>query len=117
MKHRAARVVVDLGRGALWAPEVGREGLDSGARIEGQIGCAGFAHDLVLARVGTRIARVRVMPTKPLPKQATKTSPRTLQRQTDDDNVVRQAQTKGKVRPDGPGDATAPVKPDRRARH
>jgi hypothetical protein len=31
-------------------------------------------------------------------------------------NVVRQAQAKGKVRPDGPGDATAPVKPDRRVR-
>jgi hypothetical protein len=56
------------------------------------------------------------MPTKPLPKQATKKSPRRLQEQTDDDNVVRQAQSKGKVRPDGPGDATAPVKPDRRAR-
>ncbi len=56
------------------------------------------------------------MPTKTLPKQATKQSPRRLQQQTDDDNVVRQAQSKGKVRPDGPGDATAPVKPDRRAR-
>jgi hypothetical protein len=28
---------------------------------------------------------------------------------TDEDNVVRQEQSKGKVRPDGPGDETAPV--------
>ena len=31
----------------------------------------------------------------------------------DDDNVVRQEQAKGTVRPDGPGDETAPVEPDR----
>jgi hypothetical protein len=30
--------------------------------------------------------------------------------ETDDDNVVRQEQSKGEVRPDGPGDETAPVK-------
>lgn len=36
--------------------------------------------------------------------------------ETDEDNVVRQAQAKGKVRPDGPGDETAPVEPERRAR-
>jgi hypothetical protein len=28
-----------------------------------------------------------------------------------DGNVVREEQQKGKVRPDGPGDATAPVEP------
>lgn len=33
-------------------------------------------------------------------------------RETDEDNVVRQEQSKGEVRPDGPGDETAPVKPD-----
>jgi hypothetical protein len=30
-------------------------------------------------------------------------------RETDDDNVVRQENAKGEVRPDGPGDDTAPV--------
>ena len=30
--------------------------------------------------------------------------------ETDDDNVVRQEIAKGDVRPDGPGDETAPVK-------
>jgi hypothetical protein len=30
--------------------------------------------------------------------------------ETDADNVVRQDQAKGDVRPDGPGDETAPVK-------
>jgi len=29
--------------------------------------------------------------------------------ETDPDNVVRQEQSKGEVRPDGPGDSTAPV--------
>jgi len=39
--------------------------------------------------------------------------PRKLpERETDEDNVVRQEQAKGEVRPDGPGDDTAPVKPD-----
>ena len=33
--------------------------------------------------------------------------------ETDEDNVVRQEQAKGEVRPDGPGDETAPVKPAR----
>jgi hypothetical protein len=36
--------------------------------------------------------------------------PKIPPRETDDDNVVRQEQSKGDVRPDGPGDATAPVK-------
>jgi hypothetical protein len=30
--------------------------------------------------------------------------------ETDEDNVVRQENSKGEVRPDGPGDETAPVK-------
>lgn len=38
------------------------------------------------------------------------------ERETDDDNVVRQEQAKGEVRPDGPGDQTAPVKPERAKR-
>ncbi|HEY4177830.1 MAG TPA: hypothetical protein VGM90_13380 [Kofleriaceae bacterium] len=29
--------------------------------------------------------------------------------ETDDDNLVKQEQAKGEVRPDGPGDETAPV--------
>ncbi|HEY4060035.1 MAG TPA: hypothetical protein VGM39_25645 [Kofleriaceae bacterium] len=29
--------------------------------------------------------------------------------ETDEDNVVRQEQAQGEVRPDGPGDATSPV--------
>ncbi len=29
-----------------------------------------------------------------------------------DDNMVKEEQSKGDVRPDGPGDETAPVKPD-----
>jgi hypothetical protein len=38
--------------------------------------------------------------------------PRKLpEKETDEDNVVRQEQAKGEVRPDGPGDDTAPVKP------
>ena len=32
-----------------------------------------------------------------------------------DDNVVREQQSKGKVRPDGPGDSTAPIKPEPRS--
>ena len=36
--------------------------------------------------------------------------PKIPPRETDDDNVVRQEQSKGEVRPDGPGDETAPVK-------
>jgi hypothetical protein len=36
--------------------------------------------------------------------------PKIPPRETDDDNVVRQDQAKGDVRPDGPGDETAPVK-------
>jgi len=31
--------------------------------------------------------------------------------ETEDDNVKRQSQTQGDVRPDGPGDETAPVPP------
>lgn len=38
--------------------------------------------------------------------------PKIPPRETDDDNVVRQEQSKGEVRPDGPGDETAPVKPE-----
>ena len=34
----------------------------------------------------------------------------------DDDNVLRQAQSQGQVRPDGPGDATAPIEPKERDR-
>ena len=30
-----------------------------------------------------------------------------------DDNVVKEEQSKGDVRPDGPGDATAPVEPEK----
>lgn len=30
-----------------------------------------------------------------------------------EDNVVREEQQKGTVRPDGPGDETAPVEPDK----
>jgi hypothetical protein len=33
-----------------------------------------------------------------------------------DDNVVKEEQSKGKVRPDGPGDETAPVEPERPAK-
>lgn len=29
-----------------------------------------------------------------------------------DDNIVKEEQAKGEVRPDGPGDETAPVTPD-----
>jgi len=32
-----------------------------------------------------------------------------------DDNVVREQQSKGKVRPDGPGDETSPVTPTKRS--
>jgi hypothetical protein len=52
--------------------------------------------------------------TDPEPKQAPPI-PRPIQ--TDDDNVVKQEQAKGTVRPDGPGDETAPTEPDRTARH
>lgn len=42
--------------------------------------------------------------------------PRQLpEKETDEDNVVRQEQAKGDVRPDGPGDDTAPVKPEKQA--
>lgn len=52
------------------------------------------------------------MPTKP----TTKKYPPIPPRETDDDNVVRQEQSKGVVRPDGPGDETAPVTPDKTRR-
>jgi hypothetical protein len=41
---------------------------------------------------------------------AKKQYPRIPPREDDSDNVVRQEQSKGEVRPDGPGDETAPVK-------
>ncbi|HEY5936233.1 MAG TPA: hypothetical protein VIU61_16395 [Kofleriaceae bacterium] len=34
------------------------------------------------------------------------------EKETDEDNVVRQDQAKGVVRPEGPGDETSPVKPE-----
>lgn len=37
-------------------------------------------------------------------------SPKIPPLETDDDNVVREEQSKGEVRPDGPGDETSPVK-------
>ncbi|MBA2538158.1 MAG: hypothetical protein H0V17_00860 [Deltaproteobacteria bacterium] len=33
----------------------------------------------------------------------------------EDDNVVREQQSKSKVRPDGPGDQTSPVSPTKRS--
>ena len=42
----------------------------------------------------------------------TKQYPKIPPVETDDDNVVRQENAKGDVRPDGPGDETAPVKPE-----
>ncbi|HEY5951442.1 MAG TPA: hypothetical protein VIV40_38375 [Kofleriaceae bacterium] len=42
----------------------------------------------------------------------TKQDPKLPPAETDDDNVVRQENSKGEVRPDGPGDETAPVKPE-----
>ncbi|MEO8698756.1 MAG: hypothetical protein ABI867_01900 [Kofleriaceae bacterium] len=35
----------------------------------------------------------------------------------EEDNVVRKELSKGDVRPDGPGDETAPVAPERPAKH
>lgn len=46
------------------------------------------------------------------PKQQ-KAPPIPKEMEKDDDNVVRQEQAKGTVRPDGPGDETSPVEPDR----
>ena len=46
------------------------------------------------------------------PKQQ-KAPPIPREYEKDEDNVVRQEQAKGTVRPDGPGDETAPVEPDR----
>lgn len=54
------------------------------------------------------------MPTKPT--KPTKKYPPIPPRETDEDNVVRQEQSKGVVRPDGPGDETAPVTPDKTRR-
>lgn len=46
------------------------------------------------------------------PKKRGKYPPIPKAAETDEDNVVRQEQAKGTVRPDGPGDETAPVEPD-----
>ena len=35
------------------------------------------------------------------------------EKETDEDNVVRQDTAKGVVRPEGPGDETSPVKPEK----
>ena len=35
------------------------------------------------------------------------------EKDTDEDNVVRQDTAKGVVRPEGPGDETSPVKPEK----
>jgi len=51
------------------------------------------------------------MPKRPPPKKYPKLPPAF----TDEDNVVRQEQSKGTVRPDGPGDATAPVEQNERS--
>jgi len=47
--------------------------------------------------------------TKPAPK---KQPPATKLPEKPEDNVVKEELTKGEVRPDGPGDETAPVEPD-----
>jgi hypothetical protein len=51
--------------------------------------------------------------TTPTPKQAPKPEaiPPKLP-EVPEDNVVKEEQAKGEVRPDGPGDETAPVKPE-----
>lgn len=47
--------------------------------------------------------------TAKLPKQST---PPLRPAKENQENVVREEQVKGEVRPDGPGDDTAPVKPE-----
>lgn len=49
--------------------------------------------------------------TKPEPKQPQK-APKLPE--VESDNVVKEEQAKGDVRPDGPGDETAPVEPEPR---
>jgi len=49
------------------------------------------------------------MPTPKPPKQST---PPLRPTKRNEENVVREEQAKGEVRPDGPGDDTAPVKPE-----
>ena len=61
-----------------------------------------------------RLARLAVVATRKPTRKKYPPIPRPVE--TDDDNVVRQENSKGTVRPDGPGDETAPVEPDRTQR-
>lgn len=47
----------------------------------------------------------------------TKKYPPILPRDPNDENVVQKELSKGEVRPDGPGDETAPVKPEVEKQH
>jgi hypothetical protein len=61
-----------------------------------------------------RLARRVLVRSRKPPREKYPPIPRPVE--TDADNVVRQENAKGTVRPDGPGDETAPVEPDRTQR-